>query len=116
MKTETTIRRAKAAVSLIIDGAIRHIETDYGPDDNPDRQSLMPALFEAIHSEVDDWDDGASRELQPYSATVIDFLARLQPYTLQVIRDELRGRDDPPAELIGEITEILVALDGDEAG
>jgi hypothetical protein len=109
MKTETTIRRAREAVGLILDGAIRHLESDYGPDEPTDRSPMIRQLFKAVLAELNDW-DVLSRDLG-----AVEFLAGLRPHTLRTIRNELTDRDDDYCfDLIDEITSILVDLDGDE--
>jgi hypothetical protein len=55
MKTETTISHACKALNLIIDGAVRHIENDYGPDDPSDRTQFVITLFDELRRTLLDW-------------------------------------------------------------
>lgn len=59
-----TIRLACEAISMIIDGAMRRLETEFGPNDNPDRVLAQDALIIHARKTMGDWltsfDNGAA--------------------------------------------------------
>lgn len=50
-----TIRHACDAVSLVVSGAMRNLETHYGPSDNPDRSLACDALILHVREELEGW-------------------------------------------------------------
>lgn len=50
-----TIRLAREAIGLVIDGAMRRLESQFGPDDNPDRSIAADALILHAREEVEGW-------------------------------------------------------------
>lgn len=50
-----TIREARAAVHLVISGAIRNLESQYGPDDEADRRIAVDALILHVREELGGW-------------------------------------------------------------
>lgn len=51
-----TIRRARNALGLLVAGAIAQLETNYGPEDNPDRTIPVDALLLHIRQELFGWE------------------------------------------------------------
>lgn len=50
-----TIRHACDAVSLVVSGALRNLETQFGPSDNPDRSLACDALILHVREELEGW-------------------------------------------------------------
>lgn len=50
-----TIRHAREAVALLMTGAVRQLETNYGPNDDPERRDAVDALILHVREELDGW-------------------------------------------------------------
>lgn len=50
-----TIRHACEAIALIIDGAMRRLETQYGPNDNTDRSLAQDSLLLHARESLGEW-------------------------------------------------------------
>lgn len=65
-----TIRHACEAVDLIVSGAIRRLESDYGPHDNPDRAIAYDALILHLRETMESWNTTAEIGEQEELTTV----------------------------------------------
>lgn len=50
-----TIRHARESLALIMDGAIRRLESDYGPNDDSSRVACIDALILHMREEMASW-------------------------------------------------------------
>lgn len=65
-----TIRHAREAIGLLISGAIRNLESDYGPNDNPDRSIATDALILHLREEMEGWLTSAEMGNRPAELTI----------------------------------------------
>lgn len=50
-----TIRLAREALGFVVDGAMRRLETQYGPDDDSNRSAAIDALLLHLREELENW-------------------------------------------------------------
>jgi hypothetical protein len=58
-----TIRHARQAVALVLNGAVRNLESQYGPADYQDRTPIIQQLFTQVTAEIAGWDIAQAEEL-----------------------------------------------------
>ncbi|HUY05064.1 MAG TPA: hypothetical protein VMV33_17440 [Rhodocyclaceae bacterium] len=51
-----TIRHAAHALDMLINGALRNIEAEFGPEDDAGRRDATKALFDKLLGKLVDWD------------------------------------------------------------
>lgn len=51
------VRHARQALNMLVNGAVRYLESDYGPHDTADRKAVIATLIAELHGELDDWSD-----------------------------------------------------------
>jgi hypothetical protein len=107
-----TIRHARQAVALVLNGAVRNLESQYGPADYQDRTPIIQQLFTQVTAEIAGWDIAQAEELAdagvPGRATVR--LAKGRPaIDLDAVMRFLRHYASPSA-----IHELIVALTDDD--
>lgn len=56
MENGSTIRQARNAVSLILDGAVRRIENNFGPEGDAHVEGDIRTLFQEVVDAIADWE------------------------------------------------------------
>lgn len=52
----STIRHARSALDLIVNGALRQIESQFADVNSPECKEATANLIVNLHDELDDWD------------------------------------------------------------
>jgi hypothetical protein len=102
------IRHARNALNLLVAGAVHYLESDYGPEDDPDRRKPVDQLLIELHGELDDWgrdeegdDAGHDSDIDRTKAVqLVDYL-----------RQDCFSRFDKDSPQYALIAEVLTKFD-----
>jgi hypothetical protein len=51
-----TIRHARSAIYMVLNGAVRDIESEYESAENPECKEAIKELFDEVADEIDQWE------------------------------------------------------------